>query len=76
MILAVGTAALQRATFADGAVEHYEIVIANAEEAALTMPAVDVGQGMPASFGCGRAVHDDFSDSSHVYKNVWIIELH
>ena len=65
MLCAMGTAAPQRTTFADSAVEQNEIVVAYAEEAALAVPAVDVGHGMPASFGRGRAMHDDFGDSSH-----------
>lgn len=47
------------------AVETDDIVVADAVEAALAVPAVDVGSRAVASLGCGGAVDDDTVNLAH-----------
>ena len=57
---------------ADGAVEEYEVVVANAEEASLAVPAVHVVHGAGAPLGGRSAVYDDFSYLAH---GVWCVSF-
>lgn len=58
---------------ADGAVEEYEVVVANAEEASLAVPAVHVVHGAGAPLGGRSAVYDDFSYLAHGVVGVFIV---
>lgn len=63
---AVSTCLVLGATDMDGAIAIDDEVVANLAEASLTMPAVDVGNCVVTTFGCGTTMDDDFCDFSHV----------
>ena len=54
----------------DAAVKVDDVVIADGGEAALAVPAVDVGDGERLAFRGGGTMDDDVSDFSHKSKKV------
>lgn len=56
-----------RSATVDGAIAVDDVMIANAAEAALAMPAVYLLDGEVLAFGCSRAMNDDLGNASHLF---------
>ena len=56
------------AALVDAAVEIDDIVVAYTSKTALSMPLVDVGDGVVSALGGCRAMHNNLSNVSHIVK--------
>ena len=69
MTFAVCANLFERSARVNAAVKVNDIVVSDAVETTLAVPAVDVGDGEGLSFGCGGAMDDDVVYFAHEFRD-------